>query len=197
LVGGKCESAFTLRSIIALLTSIVLTTGCSSSVSLTHWQKALEKHIADNAGGDSSFLREDNGDSLPRFAVLGHALPEKSTDVSGVVLGRRSIAGTEWLIFLTAAVKHEEVEDIRLALYDDGPGPPRWVISEPNPDALTAYERARVSRWRKLHPVRTTAPATEGLFPPEDDRFQLTIAGNTASVVHEDSGARWTVVVVE
>ena len=186
-----------IRWMIAMLAVSLSAAGCSSSVSMTQWQKALEKHIADNAYGDSSFLREDNGDSLPRFAVLGHASPEKSTDISGVVLGRKPIAGTDWLVFLTAAVKHGEVEDIRLALFDDGSGPTRWIISEPHPEALAVYERFREAQWRRLHPVRTTAPASEGLFPPENDRFQLTIAGNTVSVMHEQSGARWTVVVAE
>lgn len=184
-----------MKRFCALLVMVFLT-GCSSSVSIQGWQSELETYIANQENGDASFLRDPAGESRhKRFAVLGASSPDKSSDVAGVLVGRPEFQGKHWLVFLVAAVKQREVQDIRVAMVSDD-GPKRqWIWSEENSNALTSYRKFHESRWRRLDAVRTDAPIDAGLFPPDDDVYQFGSAGNTAWVTERNSGSRWTMVM--
>jgi hypothetical protein len=181
---------------ISLLAMILLLAGCSRSVSMQGWQSNLETYVTHEANGDVSFLRDPAGDARhKRFAALGNLSPDDATDVSGIFLGRTSVHGQNWLVFVVASVKQREVEDIRVAMASDDGGTRQWIWSEENSAALETYNKYRESRWRRLDPVRTEPPIESGLFPPDEDIYRFEFAGNTAWVTERNSGARWTIVL--
>jgi len=185
-----------LRPMCALTLAISIVAGCQRSVSIESWQKGLEQSVAKQESGDLSFLRDRNSESsLRQFTVIGAPSPENSTDVTGVLMGRRAIDDRQWMIFLVGSVRKRIVHDIRVAmLSDDGGSPRQWLVSRSDPEALKTYLRDKNNAWRALHPGRTEPPTDALSFPTEDDMFQLEVAGNTISVIHPKSGARWTLV---
>ena len=179
-----------------LLAGLLITPGCGSSVSVSEWQSSLDQFAADYANDDLSFLREVDGASSQRtFSIIGASTPEKSTDITGVLLGRRTIADRQWLIFLIGRVKARQVEDIRLALRTDDSGAPKWIVSHDNSDALRQYREQRDKAWRTLHPDRDSPPVHAFEFPAEEDLFQFDVNGREVIATHESSGARWVVNV--
>lgn len=199
---SRCASAIRMLVIGVTLLPLLICGGCgggssSSPASLQIWQKTLEKHTLEDEHGDPSFLRNNDIDNTHRFAILGNFATEKSTDISGALLARHHILGQHRMIFIVGSAKTGQLNDIRLAVMTDGAVTNRWIISEPNSDALATYERAKDSRWSRANPVRTQRPTPQGLFPYEDDRFRAEVAGNTVSVFEDGSGARWTVVITE
>jgi hypothetical protein len=191
------HTGFIRNSATAFLVLMALSLGgCSSSVTVSEWQASLDQFAADYGHNDMSFLREtDDSSSRRAFTVIGTATPEKSTDITGVLLGRRTIADRQWLVFLIGRVKHREVEDIRLALRSDDAGEPKWLLSQSNADAFRQYRQHREAQWRAYHPNREAAPIHALEFPAEDDVFSLDINQNQAAVVHESSGAQWNISV--
>lgn len=170
--------------------------GCGSSVTVSEWQAALDQFAAEHANDDLSFLREHDGDSSARtFAVLGANTPEKSTDITGVLLGRRAIGAREWLVFLLGRVKKREVEDIRLALRSDDDGPAAWVVGDDDDGGLKKYRTHKDDQWRARHAGRESPPRHTFEFPSEEDVFGLDVRGQQVIAVEERSGARWTVKV--
>ena len=170
--------------------------GCSSSVSIDEWQNNFEAYLANHESGDPSFLRDPTGSSRhARFAVLGGLSPDKSTDVSGAVVGRPTVQGRPWLVFIVASVNERNVQDIRVAMASDDGGAREWTWSEENPASLATYKGYHASRWKRFDPVREQPPITPGLFPPDEDLYRFEIAGNTAWVTELNSGARWTIVL--
>jgi hypothetical protein len=181
---------------LCLAFAVAFSSGCASSVSVPEWQASLEQFAADYANHDMSFLREDGPSSSRReFSIIGTATPEKSTDINGVVLGRRTIANRQWLVFLIGRVKHREVTDIQLALRSDDSHDPTWLYSRNNNDAVREYRANRENAWRSQHRDRKDAPLHAFEFPAEDDVFQLNVTENEAVAVHENSGASWRVKI--
>lgn len=181
----------------ALLTLLIATLGgCAGSVSMQGWQDEFESYVANYESGDVSFLRDPGGESRhKRFAVLGDLSPDKSTEVCGAFLGRSTVQGRPWLVFVVAQVKQRDVEDIRVAMASDDHPTRQWIWSQENDAALNTYKRYRESRWRNLDPTREQSPIEPGLFPPDEDIFRFEFAGNTAWVSERNSGARWTIVL--
>lgn len=168
--------------------------GCSSSVTVAEWESSLDQYAADHANNDLSFLRErENANSFRQFSIVGTSTPEKSTDINGVLLGRKMIGDRPWLVFVIGRVKHRQVEDIRLALRSDDGRSPKWVIGDASSDSLQEYRAHREQLWRKRHPERQSPPLHAFEFPVEEDVFQLTINGAEVVATHEASGARWSV----
>lgn len=185
---------------IALLTCICCAffcNGCGSkNITISEWQTALDRYAIEHANDDMSFLRESGGPSSTRaFSVLGANTPEKSTDISGVLLGRRAIGERQWLVFLLGRVKKREVEDIRLALRSDDAGATAWVISDDDDDAVDKYRNFKDAQWRAHDPARKSPPLHALEFPSEDDVFGVEIRGEQVIAVEERSGARWTLDV--
>ena len=188
-------------SLAAALAALVLQAqGCRSSVTINEWQKSLEQYAAQEVNHDTAFLRE-NSMSAPRrhFTILGTATPEKSTDVEGLLLGRKNLeaAGGPWLIFLVGRVKQREVEDIRIALRSDDAGEARWIVGDDDSEAFDAYKAYREKMWRERHPGRKDPPLFAYDFPAEEDRFELEIAKAAIVVKHEASGATWSLPITE
>lgn len=184
--------ALVLLSIVVWLLPVA---GCSNSVSMSGWQQSLERYVAEQHHNDLSFLRKpDQASTYRQFTILGGNSPDQSTDVAGILLGRRTLDGTDWLVFLMASVKKRTVDDIRIAMLSDEHGNRHWLLSGENPQSLAAYQRYRLSVWQKNHPNREDPPLNADIFPTEDDVFRLDIAGNTVSVLEVHSGVRWTLV---
>lgn len=188
-----------LLGICSALAIIVSGAGCASKhVSLESWRTSLEQYAVNHASGDLHFLRDDAGAaSRPRFAVIGADSPDESTDIVGVLLGRRTIQGRDWLVFLVGTLKSQSIEDVRVALLADAPEPYRWEISQPDPAALQVYRQSKETAWRALHPNRNEPPRLAMTFPADEDVYRLEVAGNTISITEEHSRAKWTLVLGE
>jgi hypothetical protein len=168
--------------------------GCSSSITVAEWESSLDQYAAVHANNDMSFLRErESANSTRQFSIIGTGTPEKSTDINGVLLGRRMIGDRPWLVFVIGRVKQRQVEDIRLALRSDDARSPKWVISESASGSLQKYRDHRDQLWRNRHPDRESPPLHAFEFPAEEDVFQLSIEGTDVVATHIASGARWNV----
>lgn len=184
-----------MKCLLALLL-LLLAAGCSSKASIQSWQNSFESFTANEANGDPSYLRDPAGASRhKRFAVLGGDSPDGSTDVSGALVGRSTVQGRPWLVFVVATVEDREVQDIRLAMASDDGGKRVWLWSDENPTVLETYNQYHATRWKRFDAVREQPPILPGLFPADEDIYRLDVAGNTAQLVELNSGARWTVVV--
>lgn len=190
---GRNYSHF--RRIGAPMLGVIILAGCSSSASIDSWQRGLERYADQQSSGDMTFLREPTEPGTRgEFAMLGGLSPDSSTDVSGRLLDRASVDGSNWLVFIVGAVKDRVVQDIRLAAVTDEPGQRRWFVSESNPGSLQGYLIARrVSAAAQGNTANQ--PQIYGLFPPDSDVFRVEQAGNTISAVDAKSGARWTIVI--
>lgn len=166
----------------------LLMAGCSQQKTLGDWQAAVNHYVAEQANGDPNFARGlPSRDGRRMFSVIGEAYPDKSTDVHGVLVGQRVVAGQPWSVFIVGVVNKRQVRDIRVAAVA-GPGP-AWRVSEPNPAALATYRDAREAPG--------AAPQGYEGWPAEDDVYRLTVEGTVLSVREQRSGARWSVAVGE
>jgi hypothetical protein len=176
-----------------LLLALTMQCGCSRSVSLSQWQNQLDHYASDEVNDDTSFLRQNPLRSPQRnFTIIGTGTPEKSTDVTGVLIARKPLQGSDWLIFLVGQVKHRQVEDSRIALRSDDGGTPRWLIGQQQKQAFERYRAHQEAVWRENHPGREKPPMFAHQFPAESDAFRLEQAGDEVTVTHEQSGAQWS-----
>lgn len=166
--------------------------GSSRPVTMDTWRSSAIKFTADQANGDSAALRETSIGGVPSsFAVIGAKSPDASTDVAGVLLGRRSIQGRDWLLFLVGTTTKRQITDVHVAMMSDGPGQTEWREGPPDPAALKAYRDAGLSKYRVADSKGKTTPQPEW-FPREQDAFSLEVSGDRASVTDRNSGAKWT-----
>ena len=173
--------------------------GCASKrITMREWQGNLDQFAATQADSDLIFLRERPEDS-PRkqFVVIGAKSPDDSTDVTGLLLGRRHIQGDDWVLFLLGSVNDRIVQDIRVALRSDSPAQPKWLIGRADSSSVAQYRRFKQDAWLTSNPTQKQVPKALLGFPSEEDVYQLETAGNTISVTESKSGARWTLVVPE
>lgn len=192
---------------ICFITLMAGMMGCSSKrVTMHAWQGELDEFAATHADGDLIFLREDAGGGIggdgagslrQQFGVLAAKSPDDSTDVMGVLLGRRNIQGEDWLVFLIGSVKQRIVQDIRVALRSDSPTQSKWLLGRADSASVAQYRRFKQDPWLSANPNQKQAPAALLGFPSEQDVYQLETAGNTVSVLESKSGARWTLVLPE
>lgn len=181
---------------IASAAVVLFAAGCSRTASLESWQERLVQYSTNQHDGRMTFLSEPNAlTGQHQFTVLGGASAHKSTDVTGVLLGRRSVEGRDWLIFLVGAIKKSAVDDIRLAMLSDDGGPRQWIVGQADGDALKQYRQFKDRAWRSRHPDRSEPPWNAMSFPTEDDVFDLEVAGGTITAMHAASGARWTLAL--
>ncbi len=171
---------------------MLVAAGCSRHVSVDTWQGTLEQFAQQHANNDLAFLRDYNSDAPRRtFNVIGTADPKKSTDVIGVLLGRRVVNDSAWYIFLVGQQRNGVVEDIRIAMISDDTSSRQWLISDEESSGLAAYQQYKQQLWKLRHPGRTTPPLSYTSFPGEDDDFHLDVDGNRVMVVEKNSHARW------
>ena len=180
--------------------------GCESRrATMGSWQKTLSQYSAAQANNDLSFLRGDPGTGgaggpgteggRPQFSIIGAKSADDSTDVTGVLLGRRTLIGRDWFIFILGGIVDRRVEEIRVAILEDAPGKPMWVVGRPDSVSLATYQQHKRTMWQSQNPARPEPPPALMGFPGESDVFELQTAQNTISVVEKTSGARWTLVL--
>lgn len=167
-----------------------LACGCASSVSMSTWEKGVEKYANDK--GDPGALRDVTlkGDRRG-FAVIGQADPEKSTDANGVLLGHRDVAGQPCFIYLVGIVKNQKVSDIHLAAGTFKDGKAHWQTGKKDSEATNIYKHYNEGLWHKTHGPKDEPPAAYTTFPRDEDKFDLAINGPTIVVTHPASGAKW------
>ncbi|MCI0363051.1 MAG: hypothetical protein L0Y44_00605 [Phycisphaerales bacterium] len=164
---------------------------------MAEWRRGVQRHSSQESHGDLSFLRESSiGDpSRPVFSMIGGDSPDGSTDVTGVLLSRRTIAGRDWLVFLVGSVKRRRVEDIRIALRSDDDQKIKWIMGPSDREALASYIRQKENTWKDLHPERTGPPLDAMSFPAESDVFKIEQQGNTITIREVTSSAHWNLTV--
>ena len=198
--------SLTLAGLVALT---LLAGGCASSSGRTDvatWQTRLEEHVARTGHGDLNVLRvADPASPVPMFNVLGGAEPEDSTDVAGLLLGRRTAADGMWYFFLVATIEAQQMRAIRLVAVSARPAaqPDSWLpadrgrardheldwrVGPADPQAFALY-RQSVARF-------IVSPDPLARWRSGVDRFDLAGAGALWRVTHAPSGAVWTVDVV-
>lgn len=172
-------------------------TGCGSKhASLADWRRSVMQRASNDGGGELSFLRDPVGRSeRRRFDVIGTDSPDESTDVKGVLLGRREINGRPWLVFLVGSVKERRVEDIRVAMLSDDASKSKWMMSSADHEALDLYRQYKQKAWQALHPDRSEPPMRAMEFPAESDVYRLEQDDAGISIIEANSGARWTLKV--
>ena len=167
--------------------------GCQDVTPRT-WRSGVEHYLADQANGDASALRDlPTPGSWKGFSIISENDPASATDVNGVLLAHRQIAGRNYFIYLVGLVRQQQVQDIRLALFSSSADGDEWHASRTNSQSLDAYRKFKEEQWRKLFPNRGDAPWSYSGFPGEGDVFKLDMAGNRVTATHEPSGAQWMV----
>lgn len=202
------------RTVFGVALAMILG-GCSSPHSgppLQVWQSSVEEYIEVEAAGDPGALRNTRDrPSRMEFGVIsaktsGLAVGETRTDVNGVLLGHRRINDEWWFIFLVGVVNYEgnfssfpldnpQLETVELMALHAGGTSYRWARGGPSAEALARYCAGQLEVWRASHPERAHAGACETQFPTDRDRLVLTVEGDRAVVVDENTGARWSLSV--
>jgi hypothetical protein len=185
-------------TLAGLLAFTLLAGGCASPsgrAELATWEKRLEEHVARSGHGDVNVLRVAAPDSpVPMFNVLGGAEPEGSTDVAGLLLGRRTAENYNWYFFLVATIEAQQIHAIRLVAVSTRPAADRggaadhgleWRVG---PTDALAFARYQQSIARVIVSPDPLARWKFGI-----DRFDLAGTGSQWRATHASSGAAWTV----
>ncbi len=183
--------------------------GCRGADPMLAWQRSLEAYVTENGNGDPDVLR--TLDDRPSQGEFGLTAARKSgfpfvapqrTDVNGLLLGHRRIAGRYWFLFLVGAVEYRgtfvnfpvddpRLQDLRIAAFSGEGGLFHWLMSGEDTEAIQRYERLQIQAWRRSHPSRAQATMAPTTFPTAGDILRLTVMPEGVTVVDEHSGARW------
>lgn len=171
---------------------LTLVCGCAGRpATISSWKQTVEEYVWKEGNGDPGVLRQVTWNATDKgFSVLGGDLPEKSTDVHGVLLGHRPIGGKPWFVFLVGQVEKRNVKDIRLAAMSWN-GKAEWKVSGADTEALGQYRQYRERMAKEAAATNGSKVAVP--FPGGEDVFELGATGNRAEAVHKQSGARWGV----
>jgi len=201
------------RLLIALLLASVVLTGCNAqggavNNTLASWKKDVEQYVTTQGHGDLNSLRDaDVVDGRREFGAVTTA--SGGTDVTGVLLGRRTVANRDWMFYLVGVVKENsklsaplphdtQVKEIHLVAVANDGGGFTWAMSQDNENtaAVKRYTAAQTHESESSARASGTpkrGPAT--LFPSDEDSFSLQIAGNIATATVQPSGATWTLAL--
>jgi len=178
------------RSALLLLALAWLLPGCSADpappATIQEWRQELERYVWEQGNGDPAVLADVSWDDVhPGFAVLADPLPNRSTDVYGLLLAHPQLEGHAYFVFLVAKVRNGVFEQMLPVALEIDEGSFRWVEGAGDEDQTRRY-----LQWRSLGPK-----AMGVQFPSRDDSFDVNVDGNTISITHEPSGARWQIEV--
>jgi len=169
--------------------------GCSSSASIPTWQKSLEQYVRTDGRGDPSILRTMTIEGgRPGFAVIGEDDPHNSTDAKGLLLAHKQVEGKPWFIYLVGLVNKQQVSSLQLAALNVQGGKFHWAMGKPDANALKAYRNYH-EEIGKQRSGQAKAPVTYMGFPNEGDVFEVGVEQNRVDALHQQSGARWEVLV--
>lgn len=156
--------------------------------SLSAWQRTLEQYVWDRANGDPNVLADVSWDDVHKgFAVIGDALPDRSTDEIGLLLAHRMVDGRPWFLFLLGAVRERNLEDLRPVALNVEAGDFHWSVGAPNEKSLSLYRAWSEADRSREEPPDPNAPP----FPRPQETFEVTVRRDTFIVSHEESGAEW------
>lgn len=174
-------------------------TGCAtyngkSGPPLNVWRQKVTDYVAAEGHGDPSCLR-DTVDMRSRrtvrpAAITFSSLSNSYKDARGVLAGQHTADGRAWYFFLVAVHDNNPKHTMRIleirpiAFYADADGL-HWQTGDPDDLAQGKYLRSR-------YPQASGSAALPEIFPGPADLFRLTVAGNTATIAEERSGAAWT-----
>ncbi len=190
-------------------------TGCVTPTAVESWQSSLERYVAEQGHGDLNALRRaDRPPSESDFGLIGATtagfpfIAPRRTDVNGVLLGHRKIAGRNWFVYVVGMVEYRgwfvnwaldqsRVTDIRLIALSERGGEFTWMTSEPDAAALERYCGPQREQWRRSDPSRADATDAPSVFPTDADQFQLTVEPDGGvRVVDRHSDAAWKLEAV-
>jgi hypothetical protein len=185
---------------MVMLLVIVAGAGCSSSRPIPAFEDHLEKYVNTYGHGDLNVLRELPPDSVRKqFGVVDDTL-----DVQGVLLGAKNVDSRTWYIYLVGVTRDRDLQDLRLmavARQDDVKKTHDeydWCVGSEDKINTNRYRADRLKLWRTNQPVPPPDDKQFGMnFPAPDDVFKLTVTDQTATVIHEHSGAQWHVLLNE
>jgi hypothetical protein len=166
--------------------------GCAETpepVTISSWQRSVERYVWDEGNGDPNVLRDLSWDDVHKgFAIMSDPEPARSTDAIGLLLGHRRVGQTGCFIFLVGLVDHQHLEDLRpVALYFEA-GQFHRIVGPSDQQALSTY--------RRDNPGGTAGPPSHGpAFPRQVDAFSLDVQGEQISIMDRSSGASWKLAV--
>jgi hypothetical protein len=185
-----------MKTIAGIIILLLMAGGCQKRVTLDSWKQSVEHYVWSEANGDASVLRDLPTSSVHKgFSVISENSPHQATDIHGVLLGHRQIAGQNFFVFLVGVNQKQKVSDIRLAAMQPSPEGFVWHMTRKNSESFTAYRNFKDAAWRALFPDRQNPPWSHSGFPGEGDQFKLSIAGSRVTATHQQSGANWTLEV--
>lgn len=108
-------------------------------------------------------------------------------DVVGLLLGRQSVEGHQWYLFIVGVVEREdfrpvEIRDVRLIALESGGGDPLWLQGEADAQSLARYKET----YKYNIPIR---------FPADDDSYEVHVVGDRVTVRELRSEAEWTLTL--
>jgi len=176
------------RPVLLLLLLSSLLPGCAaesaSQIRVADWRKGVERYVWEQGNGDPAVLRDVSWDDVhPGFAILGDPLPDRSTDIYGLLLAHPRIEGRAYFVFLVAVIRNEVMEEMLPVALNIDAGTFHWAEGPADEEQMRRYVESRDFEPR-------TAPPK---FPARDDSFNVYADGNTISISHEQSGARWRI----
>lgn len=189
-----CHDPSSRRSALVLcLLLLACCSGCadvSQPVTLSSWQRSVERYVWDEGNGDPNVLRDMSWDDVHKgFAIMSDPEPGRSVDAIGLLLGHRRVGDTGFFVFLVGLVRNQRLQDVQpVALYVDA-GRFHWVVGASDRQVIDAYRRADASN-------APSGPARAGsAFPNQADSFRLDVRGGEILITHQPSGATWKLTV--
>src|SRR5690606_22410482 len=98
-------------TILTLVVTAIVATGCGSAATIPKWQQQVEQYIDREGGGNFAALRDlGSDDAVRRIGVFGSkqgVVAPKRTDVNSVIVGHRRVGDDNWLLFIVARVQYD------------------------------------------------------------------------------------------
>lgn len=183
------------RARVPVVLAVACLAGCaeeSPNATVQSWRQSVERYVWDRGNGDPNVLADASWDDVHRgFAIISDALPDRSTDQIGLLVGHRKIEGRPYFIYLLASVSQEKLVGMRAVALNAQGDEFHWVTGPDEPDALAAYKAWSTADRKRAAKSDPAPPA----FPRPGDAFDLLVAGSEVSVSHRQSGARWSLHV--
>lgn len=168
--------------------------GCAQTaepVTLSSWQRSVERYIWDEGNGDPNVLRDMSWDDVHKgFSIVSDPQPARSTDAIGLLVGRRFVGQTGCFVFLVGLVNHQELQDLRPVALQVQAGHFHWAVGPPDQQALSVYRR-RVTDDVSESGDRSVLP----VFPRGADVFKIDVQGRQIFITNQPTGATWTLNV--
>jgi hypothetical protein len=181
---------------VTLTLLALASTGCMTdppqAITLPAWRQQVEQYVREQGNGDPTVLADLSWDDVHKgFAIIGDALPERSTDIIGWLVAHQLVGGKSCFLFLVGTVQRNNLEALcPIAMEWEG-GNFRWTAGPSDPDALAAYRVRGIATMSEKVAQAPDPPA----FPHGGETLEIHIEGAGVSIVDRDSGAEWNLVL--